>query len=296
MVGVARAAPDALVKAEARARRERVLVLAVKPDVKADAAFALAAARAVSVAMAGFGACDVASEEDLRRVLDLEANKQLVGCTDDTCLAEVGDALGAKIVVYGSLSKKTLTLKVWDIAAARVASVVEVPRARASSGAALAEATDTLLVPVLANAGLSTARAGRSPASGISLPRDPGQRLRAFLLRGDVEGAVSAAQALPAARRALATAAVEVARGEHASALQHLRVLRGDGARKNELVSAVAQGDRALAVRLVSEVGEARAKGLVATDGAIAASLAALLAGTEAPGLARIDVAAALAL
>lgn len=38
-------------------------------------------------------------------MLDLEAQKQLVGCNDDSCLAEIADSLGVDGVVIGSIAR-----------------------------------------------------------------------------------------------------------------------------------------------------------------------------------------------
>ena len=43
--------------------------------------------------------------EDLRRVLEVQNNKALMGCNDDACMAEIAGALGAEQVIYGSLGK-----------------------------------------------------------------------------------------------------------------------------------------------------------------------------------------------
>ncbi len=47
----------------------------------------------------------VVSMDEVRAMLDMEAQKQLVGCSDDSCLAEIADSLGVDGVVIGSLSK-----------------------------------------------------------------------------------------------------------------------------------------------------------------------------------------------
>lgn len=41
----------------------------------------------------------VVNSADLRAMLELEANRQLLGCTDESCLVEIGDALGANLVL-----------------------------------------------------------------------------------------------------------------------------------------------------------------------------------------------------
>lgn len=47
----------------------------------------------------------VIGRDDIMRVLDLEAEKQSMGCDSDKCLAEVGQALDASRIVTGSLDK-----------------------------------------------------------------------------------------------------------------------------------------------------------------------------------------------
>ncbi len=47
----------------------------------------------------------VLSSEDLRRVADLEAQKQAVGCDEQSCLAELAGAVGAELVVFGNVGR-----------------------------------------------------------------------------------------------------------------------------------------------------------------------------------------------
>ena len=50
------------------------------------------------------GAFRAISSQDIKRMLDFESQRILVGCTDDAgCLAEVGAALGADYLVAGSV-------------------------------------------------------------------------------------------------------------------------------------------------------------------------------------------------
>jgi hypothetical protein len=43
--------------------------------------------------------------DEVRAMLDLEAQKQLVGCADDSCLAEIAAALGVDTVLVGSIAR-----------------------------------------------------------------------------------------------------------------------------------------------------------------------------------------------
>jgi|GEM_PF-1451644 len=47
----------------------------------------------------------VISKEDIRAMIDLEAQKSALGCADESCLAELGDALGVERLVVGSVGK-----------------------------------------------------------------------------------------------------------------------------------------------------------------------------------------------
>src|SRR6185437_8457381 len=62
---------------------------------------------------------DVLASADMRRQIEMEAYKQAIGCTEKaSCLAEVAGALGANVVVYGSIGKLDdviiLTLNLFD--------------------------------------------------------------------------------------------------------------------------------------------------------------------------------------
>ncbi len=49
---------------------------------------------------------EVLSGDDVRNLVQLEASKQVVGCdVDGSCLAEIADALGANLVVFGDVGK-----------------------------------------------------------------------------------------------------------------------------------------------------------------------------------------------
>ncbi len=68
---------------------------------------------------------DVVAGADLRRMVELEAEKQTVGCTASSCLAEIAGAMGAELVVFGDLSRvgSTMILNLNTYDAARAQSV-----------------------------------------------------------------------------------------------------------------------------------------------------------------------------
>ncbi|MFH1809067.1 MAG: DUF3829 domain-containing protein [Pseudomonadota bacterium] len=80
-----------------------------------------------TVAFANHGGLDVLSSADLRAVIALEAEKQMVGCdeADSACLAEIAGALGARFIVIsqiGALERSlVLGLTLYDAQAGRAA-------------------------------------------------------------------------------------------------------------------------------------------------------------------------------
>ena len=50
-------------------------------------------------------AVDVVTMEEIRTMIDVEAQRQLTGCDQQSCLAEIADALGADVILSGSIAK-----------------------------------------------------------------------------------------------------------------------------------------------------------------------------------------------
>lgn len=65
---------------------------------------------------------DVLTRDDVKNAVAVEADRQGLGCEESTCLAELAGALGARIVVYGSVGQlgedTLLTLNLFDSDAA----------------------------------------------------------------------------------------------------------------------------------------------------------------------------------
>ena len=55
------------------------------------------------VRLTSFSGLEVLSSEDVRRLADLDASRQTLGCDEASCLAELASALGAEVIVYGSI-------------------------------------------------------------------------------------------------------------------------------------------------------------------------------------------------
>ncbi|OGQ26083.1 MAG: hypothetical protein A2138_17480 [Deltaproteobacteria bacterium RBG_16_71_12] len=66
---------------------------------------------------------DVLSTEDLRRVVSVEVEKKALGCDEQSCLSEMGQALGARYIVHGSVallgSTTIIHLNLFDTEASR---------------------------------------------------------------------------------------------------------------------------------------------------------------------------------
>jgi hypothetical protein len=83
---------------------QRLAVLEIRPlGVSADLAHTLTGVVAEQAGKTpGFVAI---SQAEISSMLGLERQKQMLGCGDESCLAEIGGALGASRVLSGSLSK-----------------------------------------------------------------------------------------------------------------------------------------------------------------------------------------------
>jgi hypothetical protein len=82
---------------------QRVLVLDVEV-VGTDAVDAAAATRVMAAAAAEVPGYTVLSTADLRAMANLEVDRQNAGCTTTGCLTELADALGAGLVLFGTVS------------------------------------------------------------------------------------------------------------------------------------------------------------------------------------------------
>lgn len=56
-------------------------------------------------ALSRHDALQVLSSRDIQQMVDVEAQKQVLGCDTESCLAEIAGAMGARYVVYGQVGK-----------------------------------------------------------------------------------------------------------------------------------------------------------------------------------------------
>lgn len=122
--------------------------------VAQEAAVALGDSMTQELARRGF--FDVISSSDIRALLGVERQKQLLGCEESSCTAELSGALGARFVLQSSLTRlgSTLQLSVQMMDTSKAQTVARAVRLAADVKAlaaqlpwALAEATATPAPP-----------------------------------------------------------------------------------------------------------------------------------------------------
>lgn len=115
LVSLALSAAPALAADEGA--RPRVLVLAPTSTV-VDAATAGSIANLILVEVSRERRLDVISADDVKRLAELEGEKQALGCSSNDCLAELAGALGARYVIFGDVgplgAQKILNLNLFD--------------------------------------------------------------------------------------------------------------------------------------------------------------------------------------
>ncbi len=119
---------------------------------------------------------EVLSSSDVRRQLEIEANKATLGCDADSssCLAEIAGAMGAQLVVYGKLGTLDdvviLTLNLFDSAQAKAVGRVAL---KEKSLSALSDRVDggvkELIAPFTAKLATSPDGAGGAGAARMKL-------------------------------------------------------------------------------------------------------------------------------
>jgi hypothetical protein len=100
----------------------RVLVLEPTSD-QVDKGVLQSVTSMISVELARQQSFEVISSDEVKKLAELEADKQSLGCSEGACLAELAGAMGARLVVFGDAAMLgtlvVLNLNVFDSAAAR---------------------------------------------------------------------------------------------------------------------------------------------------------------------------------
>lgn len=131
-----------------------VLDLAAQAGVEKDVASALTDAVTAEVGRRGF--FQAMSSHDVQTLLGVERQRQLLGCTDESCFAELAGALGARYVMSGAVARLgdayQLTLQALDTQKATplgrsVRLAKDISTLRSQVAYAVADATGTPLPP-----------------------------------------------------------------------------------------------------------------------------------------------------
>ena len=123
LLGLPGAAPAAAAPADA-ARRQKVAVLELRAIGVAKGDADLLSEVAATEA-SRFASLEVIGQSEVAALLGLERQKQLLGCKEDwACMAEIGGALGADLVLIGTIGKigdlRRVDLRVVDVRRVRV--------------------------------------------------------------------------------------------------------------------------------------------------------------------------------
>ncbi len=132
----------------------------------------------VTVSVARHKVFDVVSSADLRRVVELEADKATLGCTEaGSCLAELAGAMGARYVVFGQIaplgSQLALTLNLFDSAKGSSSGRVVLLGADVDAMIPHIDAKVDALVADAAAASAPPPPAAGAPAPDASAPPSP---------------------------------------------------------------------------------------------------------------------------
>ncbi len=87
------------------AEKPKLVVLDLTPGGGADPQVVAAFTEALTATISKAGYFDVASSRDVAQLLGVERQKQLLGCSDGSCMAELSGAIGARFILSGSLVK-----------------------------------------------------------------------------------------------------------------------------------------------------------------------------------------------
>jgi hypothetical protein len=154
--------------------RIKVLVLDVKSTVLNKSEIETLTSL-ITAHLGAYGQLDVLSGDDVKRLIDLEGQKQVIGCDQRSCLAELAGAMGANLVVFGQAgrlgSTTVVTLNLFDAqkgqAVARrpveVQDLGELP-------ARVATAIDEMVGPLLQGQRTTPVTSSTPPATLVPAP------------------------------------------------------------------------------------------------------------------------------
>jgi hypothetical protein len=83
----------------------KILIMDLKGSKHVPARLLQSLSSAVSEEMDTLGPFKAISGQDIVQMLNLEENKQLLGCTETSCMSEIGGAIGADFLVSGDITQ-----------------------------------------------------------------------------------------------------------------------------------------------------------------------------------------------
>jgi len=117
--------------------KPRLAFIDLTPGAEVSKEVAQSTGDLLVVALSETGKFDVISKSDVKAILGYEAQAQLLGCAEASCMVDLGGALGAAYLVSGSLSRLggqlQLVLSLIDVAKATVGRRVAQPVSGESS-------------------------------------------------------------------------------------------------------------------------------------------------------------------
>jgi len=172
----------------------RVLVLDLSHSDTIDNGTAKILDELLAVEVSRLPGYDVLSGADVRRLVELEAEKQAVGCTDDaSCLAEIAGAMGAQYVISGSVGKLgtrfILTLTLFDSRAARSVSRVDL---RAASIDEIADGLASKVKELMGALEVTSAPSEKPPVTIVDETLEDGTKVHAAVKPDEKTVTVSA--------------------------------------------------------------------------------------------------------
>jgi hypothetical protein len=110
--------------------KTKVMVLEPTATTADDRTIATVVAGLLPIELANVDALEVLSAADVKQMVELEAEKEAMGCSDNSCLAELAGALGADLVVFGDVSRLgtliIVNINLFDSVKARAAGRISI--------------------------------------------------------------------------------------------------------------------------------------------------------------------------
>ncbi len=118
------AAGDDPVESTRQEAASRLRVLVLEPSAPpGDEEVARGIASLLAVELSCIERFDVISNADVKRIIALEGEKQSLGCSTESCVAELAGAMGANLVLFGDVTRlgevRVVTLNLFDSQEAR---------------------------------------------------------------------------------------------------------------------------------------------------------------------------------